>query len=57
MRFFDMLLSTKSVKLDPTSGDRLRPWTTSAIIGTDPTVTEVADAVRTIADGIKGGWT
>lgn len=51
VRLFDKLLETKSAKVYPTVVDCLRLWTTSATLGTESTVTEVADSVSTTASG------
>lgn len=53
VRIFDELLSTNSVKTYSNIADSLRKWTTSGALGGEPTVTKVADAVRTIAKEMR----
>ena len=50
-RWFHTLLNTKSPKLDPNITEALDQWPVNTPLGAQPTMQELIDAIRSLANG------
>ena len=55
VRWFHTLLNTKSPKLDPNIAEDLEGWPENTTLGNQPTMQEVTDAIRSLANRIAVG--
>ena len=51
IRWFYTLLNTKSPKLDPNIAEGLEQWPENTALGNQPTLQELTDAIRFLANG------
>ena len=51
IRWFHTLLNAKSPRLDPTIAEGLDQWPENMPLGVQPTMQELADAIRSLANG------
>ena len=51
VRWFYTLLSTKSPTLDPNIAEGLEQWPENMTLGNQPTIQELTDAIRSLANG------
>ena len=51
VRLFHTLLNTKSPKLDPNIAEALDQWAVNTPLGVQPTMHELIDAIRSLANG------
>ena len=51
VRWFHTLLNTKSPKLDPNIAEGLEQWPENTTLGNQPTMQELTDAIRSLANG------